>query len=64
MERVLSSCFPIVVATKNIVPFDFVDFFAPAIVRSEHENYYPPRPVHGELRVCTMKPAVFQSCNP
>lgn len=22
------------------------------------------RPVHGELRVCTMKPAVFLSCNP
>jgi hypothetical protein len=22
------------------------------------------RPVHGELRVCTMTPAFFQSCNP
>ena len=22
------------------------------------------QPVPGELRVCTMKPAVFQSCNP
>jgi hypothetical protein len=22
------------------------------------------RPVPGELRVCTIKPAVFQSCNP
>ena len=41
----------LVVATKNIVPFDFVDFFATAIVRSPHENYNPPRPVLGELLI-------------
>jgi hypothetical protein len=37
---------PDVVATKNIVRIDFVDFSATAIVRSLHENYCPPRPVH------------------
>jgi len=26
------------VATKKVVRFDFVDFFAPTIVRSRHEN--------------------------
>ena len=35
----------LIVATKNIVRSDFVDFFATAIVRSRHMNYRPPRPV-------------------
>lgn len=35
-----------VVATKNFVPTDCVDIFSIAVVRSTHENYRPPPPVH------------------
>jgi len=34
------------VPTKNIVPIDYIDFFATVIVRSLYENYRPPRPIH------------------
>ena len=34
------------VLTKNIVPIDYIDFFATAIVRSLYENYRPTRPFH------------------
>ena len=50
------------VVTKNIVRFDFVDFFAPAIVRSRHENYRPPHPVHAARS--TPKPRLPASRNP
>ena len=52
----------LVVATKNIVPFDFVGFFAPAIVRFRHENYRPPRPVHAARSI--PKPPPPASRNP
>jgi hypothetical protein len=32
------------VATENIVHIDLVNFFATTIVRSQYENYRPPRP--------------------
>ena len=38
------------VATKNIVRSDFVDFFAPTIVRPLHEYYRPPHPIHAAQR--------------
>ena len=49
------------VATKNIVRFDFVDFFSPTIVRSLHENYCPPRPVHAARPISNPRPPTSRS---
>ena len=48
--------FELPVATKNIVPTDFVDNFGIAVVRSRHENYPPPRPVHPARAVPESRP--------
>ena len=48
-------------ATKNIVNIDFVDFFSPAIVRSLHENYCPPRPVHAARSISNPCPPTSRS---
>ncbi len=45
-----------VVATKNIIPTDFVDFFTIAVIRSRHENYRPPPPVHPARTVPKPRP--------
>ena len=49
------------VAAKNIVRIDFVDFFSPTIVRSRHENYYPPRPVHAPRSISNPRPPTSRS---
>jgi len=34
------------VATQNTVRSDFVDLYTTTIIRSRHQNYRLPRPVH------------------